>query len=179
VWREVVVEGAGQLGADEVKAASWISVRSGPKLEKMLQLGYVNRCHEERATPAQGIVNRIPLEIQAALWVVVNGYEQRIAALEAQVAALQAQLKQNSQNSSRPPSSDGPQVSASRPIRPRTQAGGPAGHPVSQRVLVPVERCRKSLPASRRTAAAVGPRWPARIPAPPPPSDEVPPPVPQ
>ena len=33
-----------------------VGVRSGPKLEKMLQLGYVNRCHEERATPAQGIV---------------------------------------------------------------------------------------------------------------------------
>src|SRR5713226_2503340 len=46
--------------------------------------------------------DRIPPESQAVLWLVVERYEQRIAALEAQVAALQAQLQQNSQNSLAP-----------------------------------------------------------------------------
>src|SRR6266568_3109288 len=84
--------------------------------------------------------DRIPLEIQAALWVVVDGYEQRIATLEGQVAALQAQLQQNSQNSSRPPSSDGPQVKR-KPPRPPSgrKRGAQPGHPLYQRVLVPVE----------------------------------------
>ena len=84
--------------------------------------------------------DQLPLEIQAALWVVVDGYEQRIAALEAQVAALQAQLQQTSQNSSRPPSSDGPQVKR-KPPRPPSgrQRGAQPGHSLSQRVLVPIE----------------------------------------
>jgi len=90
--------------------------------------------------------NRIPLEIQAALWVVVNGYEQRIAALEAQVAALQAQLQQNSQNSSRPPSSDGPQVKRKPPHPPSgRKRGAQPGHPFSQRVLVPVEEVQEVI----------------------------------
>jgi len=38
----------------------------------------------------------------------VESYEQRIAVLAAEVAALRAQLTQTSQNSSRPPSMDGP-----------------------------------------------------------------------
>src|SRR6266700_1834067 len=84
--------------------------------------------------------DRIPRETRAALWVVVDGYEQRIATLEGQVAALQAQLQQNSQNSSRPPSSDGPQVKR-KPPRPPSgrKRGAQPGHPLYQRVLVPVE----------------------------------------
>lgn len=94
----------------------------------------------------QELWDRIPLEIQAALWVVVDGYEQRIAALEAQGAALQAQLKQNSQNSSRPPSSDGPQVQRKPPPLPSgRKRGAQPGHPLSQRVLVPVEEVQEVI----------------------------------
>src|SRR3989442_13904779 len=90
--------------------------------------------------------NRIPLEIQAALWVVVDGYEQRIAALEVQVAALQAQLQQNSQNSSRPPSSDGPQVKRKPPSPPSgRKRGAQPGHPVQQRALLPVEQVQEVI----------------------------------
>ncbi len=91
--------------------------------------------------------DRIPLEIQAALRVVIDGYEQRIAALEAQVAALQVQLQQNSQNSSRPPSSDGPQVKRKPPRPPSGRKRGvQPGHPLYQRVLVPVEEVEEVMP---------------------------------
>lgn len=91
--------------------------------------------------------DRIPPETQAALWVVVDGYEQRIATLEGQVAALQAQLQQNAQNSSRPPSSDGPQVKR-KPPRPPSgrKRGAQPGHPLSQRVVVPVEEVEEVIP---------------------------------
>jgi transposase len=82
--------------------------------------------------------NRIPPEVQAALGLVVEGYEQRLAVLEAEVVELRgevrdlkAQLGQNSQNSSRPPSSDGPHVKGKAPQAPSgRQRGGQPGHPV-------------------------------------------------
>ena len=46
---------------------------------------------------------QIPAASQAALRVLIESYEQRLGALEAEVAALKEQLQQNSQNSSRPP----------------------------------------------------------------------------
>lgn len=59
--------------------------------------------------------------------------------LEEQVRTLQEQLRKNSRNSSRPPSSDPPQLP--RPRRPRSQRrrGGQAGHPGHARPLMPVE----------------------------------------
>ena len=56
----------------------------------------------------------------------------RVAALEALVAELTAQLKQNSKNSSRPPSSDSPFVKpAPKSLRGKSgrPAGGQSGHP--------------------------------------------------
>src|SRR6266581_7152892 len=84
--------------------------------------------------------DRIPPESQAAIWVLRDGYERRIATLEAEVAALKERLNRNSQNSSRPPSSDGPQVKC-KPPRPPSgrKRGAQPGHPLYQRVLVPVE----------------------------------------
>jgi transposase len=92
--------------------------------------------------------NRIPPEAQAALSIVVEGYEQRIAHLETEatalreaVQALQAQFGQNSQNSSRPPSSDGPHVKRKPPRAPSgRKRGGQPGHPVHQRALLPPEQ---------------------------------------
>src|SRR5215813_10608954 len=90
---------------------------------------------------------RIPSEVQAALRLVVADYEQRIATLEAQVTALKGEMSalkerlgQNSRNSSRPPSSDGPHVKRKPPRTPSgRKRGGQPGHPVHQRTLLPVE----------------------------------------
>jgi transposase len=65
----------------------------------------------------------------------------RIAALEARVAELEDQLRTNSTNSSKPPSSDGPGVV--RPPRPRgrrRKRGGQAGHRRATRALLPVDQ---------------------------------------
>jgi hypothetical protein len=54
--------------------------------------------------------------VQAALLVTFDEYERRVAALEHEVIELKEQLRRNSQNSSRPPSSDVvPTLNASRP----------------------------------------------------------------
>lgn len=84
---------------------------------------------------------QIPPHGQAVLWVVFDRYEERIASLEAEVAELKAQVKQNSQNSSRPPSTDGPQVKR-KPPRPPSgrKRGGQSGHPVHHRTLLPVDQ---------------------------------------
>ena len=84
---------------------------------------------------------QIPLQVQAVLWEVFDRYEARIAKLEAEVAELKVQRNQNSQNSSRPPSSDGPHVKR-KPPRSSSgrRRGGQPGHPAHHRTLVPVEQ---------------------------------------
>ena len=70
----------------------------------------------------------------------VEMYEQRIAGLEAQVRELTARLNRNSQNSSKPPSSDGPHVKRKPPkARSGRKPGSQPGHAPHQRALVPVE----------------------------------------
>jgi transposase len=90
---------------------------------------------------------RIPPDMQAALWVVIEGYAQRIATLEAELAALKTRVNQNSQNSSRPPSSDGPGVKRRPPQEPSgRKRGGQPGHPPHRRVLVPLEQVQVVVP---------------------------------
>jgi transposase len=89
----------------------------------------------------QELWDRIPPESQAAIWLVIDGYERRIAALETVVAELQERLNQNSQNSSRPPSTDGPHVKRKPPkASSGRQRGAQPGPPVHQRALVPLEQ---------------------------------------
>lgn len=68
-------------------------------------------------------------------------YQQQIQQLQKQIQALQDQLNQNSQNSSRPPSSDAPSAPP-RPKKRRTgrRPGGQPGHPGHQRILLPTEQ---------------------------------------
>src|SRR5437868_14785453 len=88
----------------------------------------------------QELWDQLPPQLQATIWVMVEGYERRITALEAEVAELKERLNQNSQNSSRPPSSDGPQVKRTPPRAPSgRKRGAQPGHPVHSRALVPVE----------------------------------------
>lgn len=63
-----------------------------------------------------------------------------LARMQARVTALEAQVRQHSQNSSRPPSSDPPSAPP-RPPRPVSgrQPGGQPGHPGAHRALRPPE----------------------------------------
>jgi transposase len=89
----------------------------------------------------QELWDRIPAELQAALWVLVDGYERRIAVLEAEVAELKERLNQNSQNSSQPPSADGPRVKR-KPPRPPSgrKRGAQPDHSWHPRTVVPLEQ---------------------------------------
>ena len=62
----------------------------------------------------------IPATLRPAIGVIVAGLETRVAHLEGQVADLTARLDQNSSNSSKPPSSDGPHV---KPAPPKARSG--------------------------------------------------------
>src|SRR5262245_43178397 len=67
--------------------------------------------------------DQIPPAAQEAILALVQGHEQRLQALQQQVAQLTERLNQNSTNSSRPPSSDPPHVKR-RPRSPQRVANG-------------------------------------------------------
>lgn len=69
-----------------------------------------------------------------------------IAKLLLRVQVLEAQLAQNSSNSSRPPSSDPPGATpvAKPPAKPGRRRGGQPGHKKHQRVLLPPERVKQT-----------------------------------
>ena len=63
--------------------------------------------------------------------------------LKARIAKLEEQLAQNSRNSSKPPSSDGPAHTAASSAKPSgKKRGGQRGHKKAQRELIPAEQCR-------------------------------------
>ncbi|MGH7361984.1 MAG: DUF6444 domain-containing protein, partial [Candidatus Methylomirabilales bacterium] len=70
-----------------------------------------------------------------------------VAALEAKVAALEEQLRQTSQNSSRPPSTDPPAVERF-PKRPPSgrRPGAQPGHDAQYRPLLPVDQVSVVVP---------------------------------
>ena len=76
---------------------------------------------------------------------------ERIKVLEAEVAELRARLGQNSKNSSKPPSSDGPGVPKPKAKVTGTKRGGQPGHEGAERRALPVDevvhyrpkRCRR------------------------------------
>jgi transposase len=81
---------------------------------------------------------QIPVALRPAIAAVVVGLETQVAALTARVAELEARVNQDSSNSSKPPSSDGPHV---KPAPPKTPSGrnrgGQPGHPKHDRVILP------------------------------------------
>jgi transposase len=99
----------------------------------------------------------IPPAPQAAVLAVLHQSRQRITALEARVRELEQQLGQNSTNSSKPPSSDGPQVKRRPPQPPSGRApGGQEGHPRQQRPLLPPTDTHPCKPgACRRCGRAL------------------------
>ena len=74
--------------------------------------------------------------------------------LRQRIAALEAQRKQNSTNSSRPPSSDGPHVKRKPPVpRSGKKKGGQPGHRRHTRPLAPPEKVQEFIPC-KPTACA-------------------------
>ena len=85
--------------------------------------------------------DRTPPDLREAIRVLVLGFEQRIAALE-------ARLGQDSSNSSRPPSSDGPQLKRGVPRVPSgRRRGGQKGHPKHERVILPPDEIHDHKPS--------------------------------
>jgi len=90
---------------------------------------------------------QIPPPVQAALWVLIESYEQRIATLAAEVAELKERLNQTSQNSSRPPSADPPTVKRAPPRTPSgRKPGAQPGHTRYERTLVPLAQVQEVIP---------------------------------
>jgi hypothetical protein len=90
---------------------------------------------------------QIPPPDQAAVGVLIESYEHRIAAVEAALAALKEQRQQNSQNSSRPSATDGPQVKRTPPRAPSGRKGG---------------ACRAAMPSLCATKCARCHPWQSR-----------------
>ena len=93
----------------------------------------------------ESLWNTMPPDAQAALMAVFESLRSRIAELEQRVADLDARLKLNSTNSSKPPSSD-PIGLKRKPPAPPTgrKSGGQPGHVRARRSLVPPEKLRSS-----------------------------------
>ena len=102
----------------------------------------------------QDVWDLAPPVVQAAVLAVVEKYEHSIAQLQQQVADLQqqvlqltARLNQNSQNSSRPPSSDGPAVKRRPPSPPSPRKrGAQPGHEAHPRLLFPLDQVKQTIP---------------------------------
>ncbi len=102
-------------------------------------------------TPEQ--IAALPPEFQAILRAVIDHYEKRIAALEAEIAAL----KKTPRNSSLPPSTEHPHA---RPSQPRKKSGrkqgGQPGHAKHERALIPVEQCTRVVSLVPETCRRCG-----------------------
>ncbi len=98
--------------------------------------------------------DRLPPEARAlieALRAEVGELQDQVRVLRQQVQELQGQLSQNSTNSSRPPSTDPPQVKRRPPRSPSgRRPGGQPGHPRQQRPLLPADHTEVLKPARCR-----------------------------
>jgi transposase len=89
---------------------------------------------------------KVPPDAQAAIAAVFLAMQQRVSQLEARVLDLEARLKLNSTNSSKPPSSDPIGLKRKPPAPPsRKKRGGQPGHRRSHRSLVPPEKVRTTV----------------------------------
>jgi transposase len=93
----------------------------------------------------ESLWNTVPSDAQAAILAVFGSLLDRIAQQDQRIADLEARLKLNSANSSKPPSSD-PIGLKRKPPAPPTgrKSGGQPGHARAQRPLVPPEKLRSS-----------------------------------
>lgn len=100
----------------------------------------------------------IPPAAQAAVLGALAAMQAQITHLETRLAELEAQLRKDATNSSKPPSTAHPHAKPPRPKpKSRRPAGGQAGHTKAERPLRPVEQCQAVIPcvptACRRCGA--------------------------
>jgi transposase len=89
---------------------------------------------------------KVPPDAQAAIAAVFLAMRQRADELETRVGDLEARLKLNSTNSSKPPSSDPIGMKRRPPAPPgKKKRGGQPGHRKARRTLVPPEKVREAL----------------------------------
>src|SRR6516165_7303291 len=101
--------------------------------------------------------NCIPLEAQVAILALVDSLKGQIAELEQRVGDLEARLKLNSTNSSKPPSSDPIGLKRKPPAPPSgRKRGGQPGHPKAFRALVPPEKLHSSTDCKPRSCRGCG-----------------------
>lgn len=120
-------------------------------------------------TPEQ--LAALPPEFRALLQAVIDHYERRIAALEAELAAVRAELdatKKTPRNSSLPPSTEHPHAKPAAKKQPSgKKPGGQSGHARHQRALIPAEQCHEVVPrkptACRRCGQALTGRDPVPL----------------
>ena len=105
----------------------------------------------------ESLWNTVPPEAQAAILAVWDAHQKRIAELERRVRDLEARLKLNSTNSSKPPSSDPIGLKRKPPSPPSTRKrGGQPGHRKATRALVPPEKLRSSQDCKPSACRACG-----------------------
>jgi transposase len=96
----------------------------------------------------------LPDHLPAPVVAYIRALEATIAERTAQVTDLTARLNQNSTNSSKPPSSDGPHVKPAPPQPPSgKRRGGQPGHPKAERTLLPPDEIRTLKPSTCRDCA--------------------------
>src|SRR5262245_6455847 len=94
-------------------------------------------------------------ELQAAILALVQIHREQLAALESRVNDLEARLKLNSTNSSKPPSSDPIGLKRKPPAPPSgRKRGGQAGHRSTAPWSPPRRSTRPSSASRTRVAAA-------------------------
>lgn len=95
-----------------------------------------------------------PLAVQEFVLALVA----RVQALEAELSSLRERVKRNSHNSSKPPSSDGPDVppKASQRARSKRKRGAQPGHPGTTRKLVPIEQVKDGHDVKPETCRTCG-----------------------
>jgi transposase len=87
----------------------------------------------------------------------IAALQEQVVALQRENAELRARLGQNSSNSSRPPSSDGPGARRPPKQRPSGRApGGQPGHPGHQRRLLPLDQVDQVIPLVPATCRQCG-----------------------
>ena len=111
----------------------------------------------ERTPPSVQVVVVLLWNENQALKQQVVQLQEQVVRLEAEVKRLKEQINKNSQNSSKPPSSDGPR----KPPRPKPDPsgrnrGGQKGHPGYSRKLKPIEQVDHLMMCKPDTCQACG-----------------------